>query len=268
MRYLLFIAFSLLPFISHATSTRLEDGLEAYQNTNYRQAFDILLPLAQAGNVDAQLSIGTMYNKGQGVKQDSQKALKWYRLAADQGDYIAKSLILSLFSVKEIAEYQNNQSDTRSVTGINNTIYPVRSISNSLIYIAQFGVFLLVCFTLYYVLKPKKPAKKMPVFYPYTEKNEIEEEILDISILEETMENTVEEESLVSYFEPIQHINEPEVFKQVEKKEIVSKEKLFEYCYNNNAYDEEKLGDNPITKIQRRRYKGSFMEYCYEECYH
>jgi uncharacterized protein len=32
-----------------------------------------------------------MYGNGKGVTQDYQEALKWYRLAADQGDAVAAS---------------------------------------------------------------------------------------------------------------------------------------------------------------------------------
>ena len=52
MRYLMFFAFLLLSFISHAADTRFEEGVDAYQNNSYQQAFAIFLPLAQAGNVD------------------------------------------------------------------------------------------------------------------------------------------------------------------------------------------------------------------------
>ena len=48
----------------------------------------------------------------------------------------------------------------------------------------------------------------------------------------------------------------------------VKEENLFEYCYNNHTYDEEKLSENPISTILRKRYPSSIMRYCYEECYH
>ena len=36
-------------------------------------------------------TLGAMYDKGRGVAQDFATALKWYRLAADQGDAAAQN---------------------------------------------------------------------------------------------------------------------------------------------------------------------------------
>ena len=38
----------------------------------------------------AQISLGIMYANGQGVPQDYAEAVKWFRLAADQGDATAQ----------------------------------------------------------------------------------------------------------------------------------------------------------------------------------
>lgn len=325
MRYLLFIAFLLFSFISHAADLRFEEGVEAYQNNNYSQAFAIFLPLAQAGNVDAQLSIGTMYDRGQGVEQNAQEALKWYQLAADQGDNIAKALLKTMFNTAEGATKYEDDPNTHS-TG--NTPDPVNSIElisptmsreealnqilnqsrlsilsvpeknspsveksetslfslatyhkieywlkNSFIYITEFIVFLVFCFVLFHTLKRKKTTNKTLVLYHYEEKedeNAAEEETLETSTVAEISENIEQEDIPATYFEPTQPVIKPEIVEPVEEPEekTLEKERLFEYCYNNHAYDEEKLSENPITKIQRRRYKGSFMEYCYEECYH
>ena len=40
---------------------------------------------AEQGETDAQNNLGMMYAKGHGVAQDYQEAVKWYRLAAEQG---------------------------------------------------------------------------------------------------------------------------------------------------------------------------------------
>ena len=45
---------------------------------------------ADQGDMDAQFSLGVMYDNGQGVIQDYKEAVKWYRLAADQGDAAAQ----------------------------------------------------------------------------------------------------------------------------------------------------------------------------------
>ena len=321
MRYIMFFAFLLLSFISHAADTRFEEGVDAYQNNSYQQAFAIFLPLAQAGNVDAQLSVGTMYDRGQGVEQDSQEALKWYQLAAGQGDNIAKSLVKTMFNSAEGAtKYENNQNsnalDTPPVTinsielispGLSREemlnqilnqsrlsvlISPEKTassiekpekslfslatyhkiehwIKNSFIYIAEFIGVLIFGFALFYVLKNKKKAHKTPIFFSLIE-DEVTEEIVENPISEEVPEINVIEEISTAYFEaePAQNSRNIEpVANEVEEKTL-QKETLFEYCYNNNAYDEEKLNEKTITKLKRRRYKSSVMEYCYEECYH
>jgi len=48
------------------------------------QDLDGLLPLAKAGNADAQNNLGDMYSDGEGVPQNYGEAVRWYRLAAEQ----------------------------------------------------------------------------------------------------------------------------------------------------------------------------------------
>lgn len=48
-------------------------------------AVEMLRPLAEQGDADAQLNLGLMYKIGEGVPQDYAEAAKWYRKAADQG---------------------------------------------------------------------------------------------------------------------------------------------------------------------------------------
>jgi TPR repeat protein len=68
-----------------------QEGMAAYRLGNYRDAFAKLNPLAAKGDVDAQLFIGVMYSKGQGVEQDFQQSLRWLLKAAEQGDAQAQS---------------------------------------------------------------------------------------------------------------------------------------------------------------------------------
>lgn len=62
-----------------------EDGRAAYQAGDYEKALAILRPLAEQGNSQAQVTLGIMYDYGQGVKQDDKEAMKWYIKAAEQG---------------------------------------------------------------------------------------------------------------------------------------------------------------------------------------
>jgi TPR repeat protein len=54
---------------------------------------------AESGNAEAQNSLGLIYAKGQGVKQDYTQAAKWYRLAADQGNAGAQASLGELCEV-------------------------------------------------------------------------------------------------------------------------------------------------------------------------
>ena len=45
---------------------------------------------AEQGNASAQYNLGVRYANGEGVPQDDAEAVKWYRLAAEQGDASAQ----------------------------------------------------------------------------------------------------------------------------------------------------------------------------------
>ena len=46
---------------------------------------------AEAGDAQAQMTMGYRYDTGTGVSKDPAEALKWYRLAAEQGDVTSQS---------------------------------------------------------------------------------------------------------------------------------------------------------------------------------
>ena len=57
------------------------------------------LALGAAGNVDAQVHLGFIYDLALGVPEDNEKAARWYRLAAAQGDTRAQTKLGDLYSV-------------------------------------------------------------------------------------------------------------------------------------------------------------------------
>ena len=59
-------------------------GVAAYHRGDYATAIRELRPLAERGLAEAQLKLGIMYNKGQGVPQDYAEAVGWWRKAAEQ----------------------------------------------------------------------------------------------------------------------------------------------------------------------------------------
>ena len=63
-----------------------QKGLEAHDRGDYATALREFKALAAQGQIVAQNNLGVMYDNGQGVTQDDAQAVKWYRLAAEQGD--------------------------------------------------------------------------------------------------------------------------------------------------------------------------------------
>ena len=70
---------------SSSVPRRVEDGIAAYERRDYTTALHLWRQLADEGNADAQIELGRMYERGHGVPRDDSEALKWYRLAAEQG---------------------------------------------------------------------------------------------------------------------------------------------------------------------------------------
>ena len=68
-----------------AMAAAVSEGLSAYQSKDYTTALRTWLPLAEAGNRDAQFYVGGLYMDGAGVAEDRVRAHAWWRLAADQG---------------------------------------------------------------------------------------------------------------------------------------------------------------------------------------
>ena len=60
-------------------------GLKAAQSGDFATALRELKPLAEQGDADAQVFMGSIYETGKGVPQDYKQAAKWYRKAAEQG---------------------------------------------------------------------------------------------------------------------------------------------------------------------------------------
>jgi|GEM_PF-3099659 hypothetical protein len=77
-------------------SADFQKGLTAYKSGNYATALREWKPLAEQGNAVAQNSLDVMYEKGQGVSQDSKTAVECYRLAAEQGNAKSQNKLKTL----------------------------------------------------------------------------------------------------------------------------------------------------------------------------
>ena len=65
--------------------TQMNAGFAAYAAADKARAFAAWRSVALRGNPEAQVRVGVMYERGEGVGQDMIEAYRWLKLAADQG---------------------------------------------------------------------------------------------------------------------------------------------------------------------------------------
>ena len=94
--YILFLSFA----VSSASIACYDEKVSDKQN------FDNCLLVAEQGDSDEQNDIGAMYEAGQGVSQDYQKAAYWYAKSANQGNFTAQSNLGTLYVIGEKKDYQ------------------------------------------------------------------------------------------------------------------------------------------------------------------
>lgn len=58
----------------------------AYDRANYKTALKVWLPAAEAGDAEAQVAVGEIFERGLGTEPNYQAAAIWYEKAADQGN--------------------------------------------------------------------------------------------------------------------------------------------------------------------------------------
>ncbi len=87
MKHQWFLALAaFLAFVDLTGSARadLAAGIAAYEGKDFAAARRELLPLAEAGDAEAQWRLGRMFELGLGVPQDLREAASWYRRAAEK----------------------------------------------------------------------------------------------------------------------------------------------------------------------------------------
>ncbi len=73
------------PLPQQSQSATVRQAVDALKKQDFKSALDILGPLAQQGEAEAQCYLAMMHQKGLGVQQNPQEALRWYTLSALQG---------------------------------------------------------------------------------------------------------------------------------------------------------------------------------------
>lgn len=98
LQQVLLVCVCVFAMAGQALADSFSDAKRAYDAGNYAEAVKLFKPLADKGNALAQINLGLMYGKGQGVTQDFQESMKWYRLAAEQGNAQAQTNIGVMYS--------------------------------------------------------------------------------------------------------------------------------------------------------------------------
>jgi TPR repeat protein len=89
-----------------ASDTTLKMGNDAHKKGDYGMAVEMYRKAA--GQAEAQFKLGLMYNKGRGVAQNRQEAVKWFRKAAEQG-FIMAQYNLGVMYHQGLGVTQNHQ---------------------------------------------------------------------------------------------------------------------------------------------------------------
>ncbi len=92
-----------------ASPIAFAEAERAYGAQDYARAMELALPVAEAGNADAQYLVGRMYEKGRGVRKDKAKILTWYRRAAEGGNAKAQYKLGAGYAMGFTGLEQNNE---------------------------------------------------------------------------------------------------------------------------------------------------------------
>lgn len=74
-----------------------EQENQAELSGNYSKILEIIEPLAEQGDAEAQCYLAAVYHLGLGVTPDAITAIKWYQLSAEQGYALASNNLSSLY---------------------------------------------------------------------------------------------------------------------------------------------------------------------------
>lgn len=84
--------------LAQVPADALTDARTAYARRDYLRAFQLLQPLALAGNPEAQVRLGQMYYHGQGVKEDDAEAFAWFQRGALVGHAEAQYQLANMYA--------------------------------------------------------------------------------------------------------------------------------------------------------------------------
>ncbi|QFU74775.1 sel1 repeat family protein [Halioglobus maricola] len=77
-------------------TTELSQGIRAFNKRHYEEAFRLLEPLAEAGELRAQLILARLYYAGNGVEKSDSRYHYWLQKSADSGDKSSRARVKKL----------------------------------------------------------------------------------------------------------------------------------------------------------------------------
>ncbi len=92
-----FCVLAILVSAGSLAAADIKTAQQAYKQKDYATALKESTPLAEQGSPEAQLLLGRMFLMGQGVSRDLDKAAKWFRASADQGNADAQFFVGSYY---------------------------------------------------------------------------------------------------------------------------------------------------------------------------
>ena len=87
---------TLLSLISSLSYADFEKGMSAYKERDYYLAFEYFKPLAESGESESQLYLGSIYNKARGDLKNDKESFKWFYKSAEQGNSEAQYVVARL----------------------------------------------------------------------------------------------------------------------------------------------------------------------------
>jgi len=94
----------------------LERAEQAYASGNFADAAGLFRALADANSMQAQLRLAQLYERGEGLLQSYVEAVRWLRVAAEQGCVPAMARLGEIFLTGMAAPIRRLRRRSRSLT--------------------------------------------------------------------------------------------------------------------------------------------------------
>ena len=102
-----------------ADDPRVKEGFAAYKAGDFKKAYDIWLPLAKAGNAEAQFRVGRLYQREELVSRDINLIKYWYEASANQNHEFATFNLGKMYALGTDVEMDFERAHSLLMVGAN-----------------------------------------------------------------------------------------------------------------------------------------------------